>query len=133
MWSKAKLFRDEHSAEAILKVGAPKQGIYIGRRIINYDDQVWEENKENILTAILLEKFSQNKRLRKWLLSTKDAILAEIALESASGEKDEFDTELGISLGISDDEIYKPHLWKNYGNNLLGNILMKVRNMLVAN
>ncbi len=46
-------------------------------RVRGYDDRIWSENKEQILTDILMENFSQNKRLKKWLLSTKDAVLAE--------------------------------------------------------
>ncbi len=130
MWSKAKLFGDEQSAETILKISRLKEGEYISIRVLNYNDEVWEEKKGKILANILLEKFSQDLGLKAWLQRTGDAILAEIALEDPSGLKYQFDTEMGICLGISDDEIYKPHLWENYGNTLHGKSLMKVRSEL---
>ncbi len=134
-WKKAKLFCDGLAAVYILKHSpyTPSIATLYGGRVRGYDYRIWSENKQQILTDILMEKFSQNKHLKKWLLSNKDAVLAEIAQESPDGKKYHIDTEWGISLGESDKEIMQPHLWNNYGKNLLGNTLIKVRNMISTN
>lgn len=72
----------------------------------------------HVYTGNLL-KFSQNEELKQKLLDTENKILVEAS---------PYDKIWGIGLSVSDKDFYNPILWK--GENLLGKILMKVRNTL---
>ncbi len=63
-----------------------------------------------------LAKFSQNEVLKKKLLATQDAILAECALQ---------DKIWGIGCSMKDEKRLDIKEWN--GQNLLGFTLMKVR------
>ena len=60
--------------------------------------------------------FSQNEELKKQLLDTKDALLAECAVK---------DTIWVIGLSMKDEDRFNKYKWK--GQNLLGYALMAVR------
>ena len=64
----------------------------------------------------LYGKFSQNEQLKKLLLSTGDAILAECAVR---------DMIWGIGLSMRDPDRLDQRKWR--GQNLLGYTLMMVR------
>ena len=66
-------------------------------------------------------KFSQNGRLRDYPLSTGDAVLAEAS---------PYDRIWGIGLTADDPHAQNPMRWR--GENLLGFVLMQVRDMLRA-
>lgn len=64
-------------------------------------------------------KFTQNKKLMDYLLSTGDRIIVEASPT---------DTIWGIGLSQDSKMIDNPHTWK--GENLLGFALMEVRGLL---
>ena len=66
-----------------------------------------------------MHKFSQNEKLKQFLLNTKDKILAEASPH---------DKIWGIGMAEDDKEILNPEKWK--GENLLGKALMKVRDII---
>ena len=116
MHQKAKLFGDEIMASKILKEHDVAKVKRMGREVKGFDNKIWDANKINIITAGLIEKFSQNSELREKLLGTGDALLAEMAVRDKIWAT-------GVSLKSSNK--YKPETWT--GQNLLGKCLMSAR------
>lgn len=119
MYCKAKLFKDEVSAEKILKTPSPKQQKALGRNVANYVDALWVEKREQYVKAGCLAKFSQNVQLYDFLLQTNDTILVEAS---------KYDAIWGAGIDAMDPRINDPSKWP--GLNLLGKVLMQVRKEL---
>ncbi len=118
---KARLFGDVAMAERILKSDSPHEHKLMGGRASGFDQPTWDANKIRIVTDGTRAKFSQNPGLRRRLLDTGDAILAE------ANPKDYI---WGIGLSEDDPAARDPAQWQ--GENLLGQILMAVRSELAA-
>lgn len=119
MYHKAVLFNDLEIAEKIIKSNNPKEIQELGRQVKNFDEKIWKENRSKIIIQGNILKFTQNKELRDILLSTKETILVEAS---------PIDCLYGIGLGIEDPNITNRGNWR--GENLLGIILMHVRNVI---
>ena len=117
MYAKAKLFGDEEIAKEILTESKPNKIKALGRKVKNFDDNVWHQNREKIMYDAVFAKFSQNEDLKKILLETNDKTIAEASPS---------DTIWGIGLGLNDSRIHNTNSWR--GLNLLGKALMKARN-----
>lgn len=118
---KARLFGDKAMADRILKSDSPHEHKLMGGRVANFEQAVWDEHKVDIVTAGNLAKFGQNAGLRRRLIDTGDAVLAE------ANPKDFI---WGIGLAEDDPAAQDPYNWQ--GQNLLGQILMAVRNELAG-
>ena len=94
----------------------------MGGRVAGFDQAAWDANKIAIVTTGNRAKFGQNAGLRRRLLDTSDAILAE------ANPKDYI---WGIGLAEDDPAALDPANWQ--GQNLLGQILMTVRSELSTN
>lgn len=116
MYQKAILFQDIDNANLILKMKNPREIKKMSRKIKNFDEEEWDQNKFDIIYQGNLEKFSQNDHLKKQLLETKDAILAEAS---------PYDRIYGIGMSSDNPNVQNPKKWN--GQNLLGEALMKVR------
>ena len=77
MAGKAELFGDHEIREQILKCSDPKQIKALGRKVRGFDQMVWDKFKYAIVLNGNWCKFSQNRNLREFLLSTGDSVLAE--------------------------------------------------------
>lgn len=119
MANKAKLFNDEEIVEKILKSETPNEAKSLGRKVKNFDAQVWDGHKYEIVKQANILKFSQNREFKDFLLSTNNKIIVEAS---------PYDTIWGIGMLESDKNINNPLLWN--GENLLGFALMEVRDML---
>jgi len=119
MYRKAKLFDDAETANRIMRSNSPKYVKSLGRQVKNFDQKIWESNRENIVTEGNLLKFSQSEHLRKYILKTKNKILVEAS---------PYDKIWGIGLRDSDPRSIDPDKWR--GLNLLGKCLMRVRTAL---
>lgn len=117
MAEKAKLFKDDIMREIILKNPDPKHAKELGRRVKNFDQEVWDLNAKKIVTLGCYYKFSQNDDLKLYLLSTKNRYLVEAS---------KWDKIWGI--GISLLEAKRGDKWR--GTNWLGECLMEVRKIL---
>ncbi|WP_081296938.1 NADAR family protein [Gilliamella apicola] len=82
---------------------------------------MWNQHKKESVFAGNYAKFSQNGELKQYLLSTKDKVLAEAS---------PYDKIWGISLSIDDEMRFNITKWR--GKNLLGKVLMQVREVLKA-
>ncbi|WP_343681013.1 NADAR family protein [Chryseobacterium arthrosphaerae] len=119
MAEKARLFNDYEIAEEILQVKTPNQAKSLGRKVKNFDAQLWDEHKYELVKKGNLLKFSQNQKIRKFLLSTGKKILVEAS---------PYDKIWGIGMLETDRRAENPLLWN--GENLLGFALMEVRDEL---
>jgi ribA/ribD-fused uncharacterized protein len=116
---KAQHFKDAKAMSSILRLRSPKRCKIVGSEIDGFSMDKWVLVCRNIMLNGLQEKFLQNPLARQALLSTKDYILAE-----ASG----FDDFWGTGMTFNDETIHDMSLWR--GKNVLGELLMEVRDML---
>lgn len=119
MAGKARLFNDTEMVEKILEAKTSEQAKSFGRKVKDFDLKVWDEQKYEIVKRGNLLKFSQNEKLKKFLLSTGDKILVEAS---------PYDKIWGIGMLETDRRAENPLLWD--GENLLGFALMEVRDEL---
>lgn len=119
MYRKAICFEDSITAEQILAATDAAYVKELGRKVSNYNENVWNGLRQLIVYEGLLAKFSQNEEFRNRLLSTGDAILAECAVK---------DCIWGIGLSMTDPDRFNITSWR--GQNLLGYTLMMVRDKL---
>ena len=116
MYEKAILFKDQTTAEKILQTDDVAKIKALGRTVQNFDDEVWAKEREGIVYNGVLEKFRQNPELAEKLKKTGEEIIAECAVK---------DRIWGIGLSIKDENRLSIDKWR--GQNLLGRILMRVR------
>ena len=116
MYKKAIVFNDNKIAKEILETKDVSKIKALGRQVSNYNDTYWNGVRQIIIYKGLLEKFSQNKDLKKRLLNTGNDILAECAVQ---------DKIWGIGLSMKDVNRWDMEKWR--GENLLGFALMMVR------
>lgn len=116
MTQKACLFEDEEIAKEIMNTSDPKLMKALGRRVRNFDSEVWDKVKYSIVLNGNYYKFTQNKAMMNFLLSTGDKILVEAS---------PLDTIWGIGLGKDNEKAQNISTWR--GKNLLGFALMEVR------
>lgn len=120
MAQKALIFNDKDSFDKIIKATHPKQAKDLGRQIKNFNEQIWQEKRLEIVTAGNLAKFSQHADLKVYLLDTGERILVEAS---------PVDKIWGVGLAKDDKCICNPNQWR--GLNLLGFALMAVRDRLI--
>ena len=116
MYNKALLFDDKDIANEILNNNQPKAIKELGRKVKNFNDELWDKMKYKIVFTGNYYKFSQNTDLRNFLLSTKNKVLVEAST---------YDKVWGIKMKYNDENIENPFCWK--GENLLGFALMEAR------
>ena len=119
MAGKAELFGDREIREQILACSVPKEIKALGRKVRGFDQKVWDRFKYAIVLNGNWCKFSQNRSLREFLLSTGESVLVEAS---------PYDSIWGIRLSASSPEALDPRKWR--GQNLLGFALMEVRDEL---
>ncbi len=118
---KARLFGDTAMAGRILASSSPHEHKMMGGAVQGFDQDAWDAAKLAIVTDGNRAKFGQNAGLRRRLLGTGEALLAE------ANPKDYI---WGIGLAENDPNARRVERWK--GQNLLGQILVNVRGELRA-
>ena len=120
MYQKAMLFGDNEVAQEILNESNPKNIKALGRKIKNFNQQEWDENKFEIVLAGNFYKFNQNNVLKNILLNTGNEDIAEASpLDKIWG------------IGINEKAAESGAEWQ--GEKLLGKALMVVRGMIGGN
>ena len=119
MWEKARFFKDEVSADAILRETNPRYAKALGRKVKGFKAEPWMVNGFTFMVAVNYAKFSQITDLKETLLSTGDRTLVEAS---------PYDKIWGIGLSQDDDRCLNEIEWR--GMNLLGQALMNVREKL---
>jgi ribA/ribD-fused uncharacterized protein len=121
MLGKAFLFGDDVTADLIKNEKSPRNHKALGRRVRNFDDDIWTKYCEDIVTLGSYLKFSQNFALKEELIQTGNATLVEGS---------PYDRIWGVGLRFDSPHINDPSKWK--GENKLGKCLMRVRDILTA-
>ena len=119
MFFKALLFEDYESCEAIIKSKDPREQKSLGRKIKNFNSEIWDLVKFEIVKNINFHKFNQNDSLKKQLLEED----CEIFVEASP-----YDKIWGI--GYAEDSAMGNQA--NWGENLLGKILTEIRNEFLS-
>ncbi len=119
MASKALLFGDNEVYQKIMEANNPHDYKKLGRKVRNFEPEPWDSKKSEIVVEGNKAKFSQNPDLKKFLLSTGDAILVEAS---------PYDKIWGI--GLDRETAMKGSVEQWQGENLLGCALMEVRDWL---
>jgi ribA/ribD-fused uncharacterized protein len=119
MYQKAILFGDTAVAEAILKTDSPAEQQSLGRTVSNYNDATWSAKRVDVMVSGLFEKFNQNPKLKEALLNTGTSTMVEAS---------PVDRIWGIGLAEDHPDATNPVKWR--GLNLLGIVLMKVRDKI---
>lgn len=105
-------------ADKIMRERDPARIKQYGRRVANFNNDVWAQARVQVAYDGILLKFTQNPRLRRDLLSTNDQVLYEASANDAIW---------GIGFNATDAlRVDK----SQYGENLLGKTLMRVRDEL---
>ncbi|MGQ3133251.1 MAG: NADAR family protein [Flavobacteriales bacterium] len=120
MAHKALLFGDHDIFSRIIHKDSPKDVKDLGRQVRDFDAQLWDSHKFEIVKQGNFLKFSQNENLKNFLLQTKNKILAEAS---------PVDPIWGIGLAEDNSKAYHAAEWR--GENLLGFALMEVRDKLL--
>lgn len=121
MAEKARVFGDAETEAKIMSEYSQMAVKKLGRQVAGYDDSVWSAKRQDVSVRGNIHKFACNRRLKEFLLSTGDKILAE------ASPKDKI---WGIGLDESHPDAVIPARWP--GENLLGFALMEVRSRLRA-
>lgn len=119
MAEKARIFGDEEIRQQILQEYSQMAMKKLGRKVRNYDDAIWKEKRFDVVVRGNIAKFSQNEKLKEFLLSTGNKVLVEASPK---------DTVWGIGLEESHPDVINPSKWQ--GDNLLGFALMEARDII---
>lgn len=119
MAQKALIFRDFETFNKVMNSVNPAEMKHLGREVKNFDAEKWNEVKVRVVKNAVFAKFSQNWDLRKMLLETGDKMIVE---------SNPMDRIWGIGMCKSDKEVMNK--MDEWGENLLGKIMMEVREEL---
>lgn len=114
MYQKAILFNDFEIAKQVLNETDVRKIKVLGRKVKNFNNELWDKHKEDFMFNACYAKFSQNDKLKDFLLSTGNHEIVEAS---------PVDNIWGIGFS-SDNAMENVDKW---GQNLLGKVLMKVR------
>lgn len=120
MYQKCLLF-DPTNMDMLRKIMQTNNPVHIkalGRQIKNFNEIIWQRNRENIMHKGLLLKFSQNPDIKKILLQTVNSNLYEAS---------RWDRIWGIGFSVAQASTSDKN---RFGLNLLGKSLMAVRSAL---
>jgi len=119
MAAKARLFGDDEGLAAVLAARSPAVAKAAGRKVRDFHEQKWADERYDIVVTGNLAKFRQHEGLREFLLGTGDRVLVEAS---------PYDRIWGIGMGPNNPDVAHPLRWR--GLNLLGFALMDVRERL---
>lgn len=120
MHQKAVLMGDEMSAETIMALDEPQKMKKQGRFVKNFNQELWNDVRQEIVETGNVAKFSQNEGLKTKLFNTFPKTLVEASPTSKIW---------GIGLSMDDKRAWNKLTWR--GQNLLGEILTRVRDKLM--
>ena len=122
MAQKAATFMDVKSLlEIMFKTERPEEAKKLGRKVKDFNDNVWSMVRKIHMKNVVYAKFSQNQDLKEFLLSPevedKDFV-----------EGSPFDGVWGVKMDYRNPDIDIPENWN--GDNLFGKVLNEVRKKL---
>ena len=117
MYRKAVLFGDYEVAGHIMASTNQGDMKKWGRKVRDFDEQIWCKYRYDIVKRGVIAKFMCNEDLMQEFL--------KFPYGSIFVECSPWDTIWGIGLGIGDSRIYDENQWQ--GMNLLGKVLTEIR------
>lgn len=122
MYKKAKLFKDEAVAGQILKTTSQRDIKALGRKVKHFNEQVWDEHKQDIVNQGVYLKFKQNSKLQTEILSANVDTFVECS---------PYDSVWGIKTDMSNmTACTTPSMWR--GENRLGIALKNAVEKILA-
>lgn len=121
MEKKAILFKDYDIAKKIMSKTFPGDQKALGRKVKNFNKEIWDENARQIVYEGCYFKFTQNQDAYNYLMETDGYLLVEASPT---------DTVWGVGLGGYEKEIEDPKNWR--GTNWLGQVLTQLREDLIG-
>lgn len=115
---KAELFNDDEAHVKIMQTSNPYVIKNLGSRVKNFVKISWENQTKHLALDACLAKFSQNKDLPDFLIETGRRIIGEASK----------DPLWGIGQNLAHPGVLDKDTWT--GDNLLGQVLMTVREQL---
>ena len=119
MAHKAIAFNDRETLKEIMNESHPRKIKKLGRQIVNFNSDTWDKYKYCVALIGNYCKFDQNEKMKQILINTGDNIIVEAS---------PYDKIWGVGLNATDSRIMNPFYWE--GKNLLGFVLMKVRDYI---
>jgi ribA/ribD-fused uncharacterized protein len=116
---KAKEFGDEASYKKMLDTPSGKAVKALGKKVINFQKEIWDDKRLEIMMRGVKAKFVQHPELQKQLLATG---------EREIGYADARDSFWGIGTSENTEKSADPSKWK--GQNRLGKIILALRQEL---
>ncbi|KAF5018707.1 hypothetical protein F66182_9321 [Fusarium sp. NRRL 66182] len=136
MHQKALLFGDQDTAQEILKTDSPRKAKSLGRKVKNFDNKTWNENRCRVARQGNILKFTRALAEEEIYMNTPhvpgeaiEGTLLEKLFSTGERELVEaspFDRIWGIGFKAADAEAARA----SWGENLLGKELMEVRRIL---
>ncbi len=120
MYKKAELFGDEGAMHDIMMTKNPREQQAIGRRVVGFDLDVWNENARIIVSHGNYLKFTQNIRLLNSLLTYANYTFVEAS---------PIDKIWGIGLDEDNPDAMDRSKWQ--GMNWLGECLTDVKDKII--
>lgn len=118
MCHKAILFKDRDMANKILNENNPVKCKKLGREVKDFNEEVWQKNRLQIMFEGLCYKFLQNDNICQKLIYTGNKIIVESS----------YDCYYGNGLSLYDIDRFDVNKWK--GESKLGFLLMEVRDLV---
>lgn len=118
MYMKAIIFNDEESAKKILDEINPKEAKKLGRKIKNFDDNIWKRLRMFAMYRANYLKYTQDKEMRETLLNP-------IFDNKVFVEASPYDTIWGIGMRMDEPGVDNEENW--LGLNSLGDTLTGLR------
>jgi ribA/ribD-fused uncharacterized protein len=119
MAKKALTFNDQESYKMIMYSDNPRDQKAFGRRVKNFNAEVWSVISREVVYQGNYAKFTQNPELKEQLMATGDLEIVEAS---------PYDKIWGIGLGEEDPRAWDKSTWD--GLNWLGEAIMRVRETL---
>ncbi|MCI6868738.1 MAG: NADAR family protein [Lachnospiraceae bacterium] len=120
MYHKALMFREYELSEQIANTDNPALIKKLGRSYMkSFNSDLWDKTSKQIVKRAIRAKFEQNPELLDVLLGTEELVLTECSKN---------DKKWGNGVAIDDEDRFCTSKWT--GKNLLGRILMEVRDEL---
>ena len=116
MYQKALLFDDQEIAQKILEAKHPRDQKALGRKVKNFDNDIWSKMSKTLMYEVNKLKFTQTPGLLKQLMDTGNTEICETS---------PYDAIWGIGMDDNHPDVNDKSKWK--GQNLLGEVLTQLR------
>jgi ribA/ribD-fused uncharacterized protein len=115
-WSKAKMFKDDDTANKIMETKTVKAVKSLGKKVANFKTDEWDAKRDEIMRSAVKAKVLQHPEILAKLKETKNRPI---------GKADAREKYWGIGSSANLDKAKRPDKWA--GQNKLGKIWMDLR------